>query len=83
MSLISYYFFPYKRYGAENNQPTYFNKLDDLMYYTNGSLDLKKYVKFILGKSKDQIFNKNLTQVKSSKIADPNDLQFEEIKIIE
>ncbi len=83
MSLISYYFFPYKRYGAENNQPTYFNKLDDLMYYTNGSLDVKKYVKFILGKGKDQIFNKNLTQVKSHGITDPNDLQFEEIKIIE
>ncbi len=83
MSLISYYFFPYKRYGNPNSQPTYFNKLDDLMYYTNGSLDIKKYVKFILGKNKDKIFNKNLTQVKSPIVPGKNDLQFEEIKIIE
>jgi hypothetical protein len=83
MSLISYYFFPYKRYGNPNSQPTYFNKLDNLMYYTNGSLDIKKYVKFILGKNKDQIFNKDLTQVKSPIVPGKNDLQFEEIKIIE
>jgi hypothetical protein len=53
------------------------------MYYTNGSLDIKKYVKFILGKNKDKIFNKNLTQVKSPIVPGKNDLQFEEIKIIE
>ena len=83
MSLISYYLFPYKRYGNPNSQPTYFNKLDDLMYYTNGSLDIKKYVKFILGKNKDKIFNKDLTQVKSQIVPGKNDLQFEEIKFID
>lgn len=75
MSLLSFYFFPYKRLGLKNSNPTYFNKLDDLMYYTNGSLDIKKYIKFILGKSKNKIFNQDFTQVKPDPM--PNDIQFE------
>ncbi len=82
-SLLSYYFFPYKKYGNLNSQPTYFNKLDNLMYYTNGSLNIKKYVKFILDRNKDRIFNKDLIQVKLTNTSDSNDLEFEEIKIIE
>jgi len=76
MSLISYYFFPYKRLALKNSNPTYFNKLDNMMYYTNGSLEVKKYIKFILGKN--NIFNKNLTQVIPDKIIEmiPNDIQF-------
>ena len=26
----------------------YINKIDDLMYYTNGSIDLKRYIKYIM-----------------------------------
>ena len=46
------------------------------MYYTNGSLELKKYIKYILGKN--NIFNKNLTQVIPDQIIEmiPNDIQF-------
>ena len=52
-SHLNYYFFVYRRLGNEESNPTYFNKLDDLMYYTNGSLDIKKHVKFILNKKKE------------------------------
>ncbi len=76
MSLLSFYLFPYKRYFLPNSNPTYFNKLDDMMYYTNGSLDLKKYIKFILGKKQDNIFNKDLTQVKTNSFTNKNDLQY-------
>jgi hypothetical protein len=52
-SYLSYYFFVYKKLGNDESEPTYFNKLDDLMYYTNGSLDIKKHVKFILKSNKN------------------------------
>ena len=51
-SHIGYYFFVYKKLGNIECEPTYFNKMDDLMYYTNGSLDIKKHVKLILKKKK-------------------------------
>ena len=52
-SYLSYYFFVYKKLGNDESDPTYFNKMDDLMYYTNGSLDIKKHVKFILNSKKN------------------------------
>jgi hypothetical protein len=48
LSHLSYFFFPYKKLGWESSHPTWFDKLDNLMYYTNGSLELKKYIKFLL-----------------------------------
>jgi hypothetical protein len=48
MSHLSYFFFPYKKIGFETSKPSYFNKIDNLMYYTNGSLELKKYVQYLL-----------------------------------
>ena len=81
MSLLSFYLFPYKRYSVSNNKPTYFNKLDELIYYTNGSLDLKKYIKFILGRKQENIFNNDLTQVKTNSLTDKNDLQYGTNKI--
>lgn len=47
LSYLSYFFFPYRKIGMEDSTPTYFNKLDDLMYYTNGSIELKKYIKYL------------------------------------
>ena len=48
LSKLSYYFFSYKKLGFEESYPTYFNKIDNLVYYTNGSLELKRYVRHLL-----------------------------------
>jgi hypothetical protein len=56
LSFLSYFFFPYRRIGMEDSTPTYFNKLDDLLYYTNGSIELKKYIKYLI-KLKRKITN--------------------------
>lgn len=65
LSHLSYLFFPYKKLGWENSNPTWFDKLDNLMYYTNGSLELKKYIKF-LSEMKSKFNNplsKDMTQI--------------------
>jgi len=48
MAKLSDYYFPYKKLGLCENRPTFFNSIDELMYYTNGSLELKKYIKYLL-----------------------------------
>lgn len=48
LSHLSYFFFPYKKLGFESSDPSWFDKIDNLMYYTNGSLELKKYIKYLL-----------------------------------
>jgi len=48
LSHLSYFFFPYKKLGFEKSEPSWFDKIDNLMYYTNGSLELKKYIKYLL-----------------------------------
>jgi hypothetical protein len=60
LSHLSYFFFPYKKIGWEKSSPTWFDKLDNLMYYTNGSLQFKKYIKFLL--SIQSKFNNPLTK---------------------
>lgn len=61
-SKLNYYFFAYKNMGFSENKPSYFEKFDDLMSYTNGSIELKKYVRYIIGKGNtNSVFNKNLT----------------------
>jgi hypothetical protein len=48
LSYLSYYFFPYKNVGWKESSPSYFKKVDDLIYYTNGSIDLKKYINYLI-----------------------------------
>ena len=65
-SKLNYYFFAYKNMGFSVNKPTFFEKFDDLMCYTNGSLELKKYVRYIMGKGfnvDNGIMNKNFTTI--------------------
>ena len=59
MSHISYFFFPYKKIGWDTSRPSYFERIDNLMYYTNGSLELKKYIQYLLKTSSE--FNNPLT----------------------
>jgi hypothetical protein len=65
LSHFSYFFFPYKKLGWESSSPIWFDKLDNLIYYTNGSLELKKYIKFLM--STNSKFNnplsKDMTQI--------------------
>ena len=75
---INYFFFPYRKLGLEENPPTYFNKVDNLLYYTNGSLNIKKYIKFLLSKKEnlDMPFVDNYTKVKLTNKS--NDIEYEE-----
>lgn len=47
ISHMNYLFFPYKKIGLENSNPNLFNKIDDLMYYINGSVLCEDYIEFI------------------------------------
>jgi hypothetical protein len=62
-SKLNYYFFAYKNMGFSDNKPSYFEKFDDLMSYTNGSMELKKYVRYVMAKGggNPTMFNKNMT----------------------
>ena len=76
LSHLSYYFFPYKNVGWKGSSPSYFNKVDDLIYYTNGSIDLKKYIKHLL-KSGNQIISplsNDFTKIDLPN--DSNDIEF-------
>jgi hypothetical protein len=65
LSHLSYFFFPYKKLGWKYSDPTWFDKVDNLMYYTNGSLELKKYVKFLLefGSQPPNPFVQDMSQI--------------------
>ena len=65
LSHLSYFFFPYKKLGWKSSDPTWFDKIDNLMYYTNGSLELKKYVKFLLefGSQSSNPFVQDMSQI--------------------
>jgi len=78
LSHLSYYFFPYKNVGWKGSSPSYFNKVDDLIYYTNGSIDLKKYIKHLL-----KTGNKIISPVSNdfTKIDLPNDSNDIEFKL--
>jgi hypothetical protein len=78
LSHLSYYFFPYKNVGWKGSSPSYFNKVDDLIYYTNGSIDLKKYIKHLIKSG-----NKIISPLSSdfTKIDLPNDSNDVEFKL--
>lgn len=65
LSHLSYFFFPYKKLGSHNSNPTWFDSIDNLMYYTNGSLELKKYIKYLVntGSKFSNPMTKDLTQI--------------------
>jgi hypothetical protein len=76
LSQLSYYFFPYKNVGWEGSNPSYFNKVDNLIHYTNGSIDLKKYIRQLL-KTQNQIISPVSTDfTKISLPTDTNDIEY-------
>ncbi len=79
MSHLSFYFFPYKRLGWAESIPTYYNKIDDLIHYTNGSSEVKKYIKFVRGKNrvgneKEKLFTNDYTKVNIG--SNENDIEY-------
>jgi hypothetical protein len=75
---INYFFFPYRNLGWVESPPTYFKKVDDLLYYTNGSLNIKKYIKFLLSNKEnlEMPFINDYTKVKLTN--NSNNIEFEE-----
>jgi hypothetical protein len=75
---INYFFFPYRKIGWVESPPTYFKKVDDLLYYTNGSLTIKKYIKFLLSNKEnlDMPFINDYTKIKLPN--NSNNIEFEE-----
>jgi hypothetical protein len=67
LQLISNYFMLYQSIGWSCSQPSYFIKVNDLIWYTNGSIDLKMYFTKSLGsydgKSKNTSFNEYFSSV--------------------
>lgn len=65
LSHLSYFFFTYKKLGLKDSDPTWFDKIDNLMYYTNGSLELKKYIKYLLNTNENFLspFTKDMSQI--------------------
>lgn len=45
LSHLSYFFFSYKKLGFDGSKPDGFEKIDNLMYWTNASIELEKYIK--------------------------------------
>lgn len=63
---LNKYFFRFRNFGDKNNVPTYFKSSDGnyLIYYTNGSTDMKKYFMLLKNKSlKERIFDNEMTLI--------------------
>lgn len=66
LQLISHYFMLYQNIGWSCAQPSYFIKVNDLVWYTNGSLDLKMYFTKALGSYDGKSENKSFNEYFSS-----------------
>jgi hypothetical protein len=76
LSYLTYYFFPYKNVGWSTSSPSYFNKVDDLIYYTNGSIDLKKYIKHLMDNNMDIVNPMSSDFTKINLESGLNDIQY-------
>ena len=71
ISILSYYFSLYTTMGWKCSHPHYFNQYNELIYVTNGALDLKLYFRHTLDKSNNSIkndsFSKKFTELNTAK----------------
>ena len=76
LSNLSYYFFPYKNVGWKGSSPSYFNKVDNLIYYTNGSIDLKRYIKHLIKTGNEMVspVSNDFTKIKLPN--ETNDIEY-------
>jgi hypothetical protein len=78
VSKLSYYFSLYKTIGCVNSDPDYFVRINPLLYYTNGAIDLKMYFKRVHVNFNRTVgndtFNKQYTKIMGSKsLMDPSE----------
>jgi hypothetical protein len=70
ISKLSQYFLLYNSIGWECSKPIYFVKINNLMWYTNGSIDLKMYFKKSKKYYKNNIVTNpyipNMTKIKNT-----------------
>ena len=69
LKVLSDYFVFYEPLGWSSN-PTYFIRMNQLIHYTNGLMDLKMYYRNVLSKSDDKrnvIFNNRYTNIENFK----------------
>lgn len=63
---MNLYFFRFKEFGEKNNKPTFYKAIDggSLIFYTNGSSDMKRYIELLKNKNlKDVLYNNKMTQI--------------------
>ena len=63
---LNKYFFRFREFGDKNNIPTYFKSSDGnyLIYYTNGSTDMKQYFSLLKNKSlKERIYDNEMISI--------------------
>ncbi len=70
LSKISHYFLLYQNLGWSCSTPSYFVKINDLIWYTNGSIDLKLYFRKVSesyqGKVQNRSFDEYFTSMLSA-----------------
>ena len=73
LTKVNYYFSLYPELGDATSSPTYFKKVNDLLYLTNGIIDLKMYFRKVIAESgfKNDVFNEYYT-----KFLDSTDVMF-------
>jgi hypothetical protein len=69
LKLITNYFILYQNIGWSYSQPSYFVKINDLIWYTNGSLDLKLYFRKTLSSYDGKIQNTSFDEYYSGFIS--------------
>ncbi len=62
LSKISNYFLLYQNIGWKSSNPSYFVKINDLIWYTNGSIDLKLYFRKSLKSYDGKVQNTSFDQ---------------------
>ena len=78
ISQLSYYFSLYKNIGWVCSVPSYFIKTNTLIYYTNGSLDLKLYFRkaksnYNAAVGNNSFSDKYTKMINADKVMHPND----------
>jgi len=69
LTKISHYFMLYQSIGWKCATPSYFVKVNDLVWYTNGSIDLKLYFRKSLGSYDGKVENKSFNDTFSGIIS--------------
>lgn len=62
LAKISSYFTLYQTIGWKCATPSYFVKINDLIWYTNGSIDLKLYFRKSMGAYEGKVLNKSFNE---------------------